>query len=313
MTGFPVADDQGATDVGGAGLGTLMEAELNSQPETWGRAAQLASEGQPMPAAGERVAIIGCGTSWFMAQSYAALREQAGQGLTDAWVAPETSLSRDYDVLIALSRSGTTTEVVDIVEKVRGRARVLGIVADPQTPLADRVDDLIALPFAEEESVVQTRFATTALTLLRAGLGLDVAGAITDAERALALPLPQAAVQAEQISFLGTGWTIGLAHEAALKNREAAQSWTESYPAMDYRHGPISIASPGRATWLFGPQPEGLGAQVEQTGATFIEHTDLDPLAELVLAQRVALERARNLGLNADQPRSLTRSVILDR
>ena len=28
-------------------------------------------------------------------------------------------------------------------------------------------------------------------------------------------------------------------HEAALKIREAAGAWTESYPAMEYRHGPI--------------------------------------------------------------------------
>src|SRR3712207_7559300 len=46
-------------------------------------------------------------------------------------------------------------------------------------------------------------------------------------------------------TFLGRGWTIGLANEAALKLRESAQAWTESYPAMEYRHGPISITAPG--------------------------------------------------------------------
>lgn len=312
MTGPSSADARADTPTPDSTLGALMEAELNSQPQTWTRAARLVAEGLPLPEKGQRVAIIGCGTSWFMAQAYAALRERAGHGLTDAWVAPETPLDRDYDLLIALSRSGTTTEVVEVVEQVRGRIKVLGIVADPHTPLAEKVDDLIALPFADEESVVQTRFATTALTLLRAGLGLDVEAAITDCERALTLPLPAAAVESEQVSFLGTGWTIGLAHEAALKNREASQSWTESYPAMDYRHGPIAIAAPGRATWLLGQAPEGLDEQVSATGATFIAHPDLDPLAELVLAQRVALARARLLGLDADQPRSLTRSVILD-
>ena len=53
----------------------------------------------------------------------------------------------------------------------------------------------------------------------------------------------------EQITVVGRGWTVGLAHEAALKLRESAQFWTESYPAMEYRHGPISIATTGRATW----------------------------------------------------------------
>ena len=49
-----------------------------------------------------------------------------------------------------------------------------------------------------------------------------------------------------QITFLGRGWTVGLAREAALKCREAAAFWAEAYPAMDYRHGPISIAAPRR-------------------------------------------------------------------
>ncbi len=38
---------------------------------------------------------------------------------------------------------------------------------------------------------------------------------------------------------------------------------------MDYRHGPIAIAAPGRVTWQFGEAPEGLSAQVEATGAVW--------------------------------------------
>ena len=92
--------------------------------------------------------------------------------------------------------------------------------------------------------------------------------------------------------------------------REASQSWTESYPAMEYRHGPISIAAPGRVTWMFGPAPAGLREEVTDAGALFVQH-DGDPLADLVLVQRVALERARARGLDPDTPRHLTRSVVL--
>ena len=92
--------------------------------------------------------------------------------------------------------------------------------------------------------------------------------------------------------------------------REASQSWTESYPAMEYRHGPISIAAPGRVTWHFGAPPAGLAAEVAATGAHF-EAGTLDPMAELVRAQRVALARALARGLDPDAPRNLTRSVIL--
>ena len=107
--------------------------------------------------------------------------------------------------------------------------------------------------------------------------------------------LDPALVDAEQFTFLGRGWTVGLAHEAALKMREASQSWTESYPAMEYRHGPIAIAAPGRVTWHFGEPPEGLAAEVAATGAHF-EAGTLDPMAELVRAQRVALARRPRRG-----------------
>ena len=69
-------------------------------------------------------------------------------------------------------------------------------------------------------------------------------------------------MEAEQFTFLGRGWTCGLAQEAALKMREAAGAWTEAYPAMEYRHGPISIAGPGRVTWMFGDVPEGLRGEL---------------------------------------------------
>ena len=115
---------------------------------------------------------------------------------------------------------------------------------------------------------------------------------------------------ADQVSFLGRGWTVGLANEAALKLRESAQLWTESYPAMEYRHGPISIAAPGRVTWAFGDVPDGLAEQVRATGAHF-EHAPVDPLADLVRVHRLCLVAAADRGLDPDRPRHLSRSIIL--
>ena len=291
--------------------GAHMEAELRSQPATWARAAGLLAEQALLPSSGERIAVVGCGTSWFMAQAYAALRETAGHGVTDSFAASEAFVDRDYDAIVAITRSGTTTEVLELLEQLRaGRARTVGVVGDPETPLVDLVDDVIRLPFADEKSVVQTRFATTALALVRASLGEDLGPAIEQAQSAVDEDLAEGLIAAEQYSFLGAGWTIGLAHEAALKMREASQSWTESYPAKEYRHGPIAIAAPGRVTWMFGEAPAGLDADVAATGARF-ENRPIDGMADLVRAQRVALERARRAGLDPDRPRNLSRSVIL--
>ncbi|SDW13659.1 Fructoselysine-6-P-deglycase FrlB with duplicated sugar isomerase (SIS) domain [Arthrobacter sp. yr096] len=297
-------------------LGAFMEEELVSQPEVWQRAVEQAGAEQLLPADGKRIAVIGCGTSWFMAQSYAAARESAGKGVTDAFAASEAFLNsnsadRQYDAVVAITRSGTTTEVLEILAELKGIVPTVAIIGDTSSPIIDLADAVIGLQYADERSVVQTRFATTALVYLLSSLGIDVQQAIEDARDAVTAPVSQELLDAEQFTFLGTGWTVGLAHEAGLKMREAVQGWTESYPAMEYRHGPISIAAPGRVTWLFGAQPEGLDNDMAITGALYI-HTDKHPLAELARVHKVTLERARVRGLNPDLPRNLTRSVILD-
>ncbi|WP_030326309.1 SIS domain-containing protein [Streptomyces sp. NRRL B-3229] len=292
---------------------THVEDELISQPDCWERAeAEAARCSGALPAPGERVAIVGCGTSYFMAQAAAVLRESAGQGETDAFAASEFPAGRSYDRVVALTRSGTTTEVLDLLGTLQGRTRTTALTADPTTPVMTAADEVVVLDFADERSVVQTRFATTALTLLRAHLGLHTDAVVADARTALATPLPEGLVECAQFTFLGRGWTVGLASEAGLKMREAALAWTEAYPAMEYRHGPISVTTRGTATWMLGEAPEGLAEQVGETGGLWIPGT-LDPLAELVRVQRLAVAVAAARGLDPDQPRHLTRSVILAR
>ncbi|SIH53370.1 glucosamine--fructose-6-phosphate aminotransferase [Mycobacteroides abscessus subsp. abscessus] len=195
------------------------------------------------------MAVVGCGTSWFIAMSYAVAREQAGLGVTDAFAGSEYPTTREYDRVVTISRSGTTTEIVDLLQALPGQRTVL-ITAVADSPAAAVADDVIALPFADERSVVQTRFATTTLALLRASIGDDVDALATQAEVALALPIDDL-LDAEQVSFVGRGPAVGLTFEAALKTREAAQFWAESYPAMDYRSSghsaPLRRASPTRS------------------------------------------------------------------
>ena len=58
------------------GGGGFLAAEVATQPADWVRVAARVPEFRSLlPAAGERVAVVGCGTSWFIAQAYAALRE----------------------------------------------------------------------------------------------------------------------------------------------------------------------------------------------------------------------------------------------
>ena len=96
---------------------SVTESEIQSQPELW----RMATEKPPhaaLVARGRRMLVIGCGTSAFIAMSYAVLREQAGYGETDWAYASEIPASRHYDTVLAITRSGTTTEVIDAVKRL---------------------------------------------------------------------------------------------------------------------------------------------------------------------------------------------------
>jgi fructoselysine-6-P-deglycase FrlB-like protein len=289
----------------------FVHSEIVSQPGCWRRAVEVAAQvGDLLPRDGERVAVVGCGTSWFMAQAYASLRESTGRGETDAFAASEMPRGRHYDRLLAITRSGTTTEVLRLLSQVRGGQPTLAVTGDPASAVLGAADQTIVLDFADEQSVVQTRFATTTLALLRASLGQDLEPVIAEAEQALAADLPAGLLERTQFTFLGSGWTVGLANEAALKLREACLAWAESYPAMEYRHGPIGIADARSAVWFLTPPPASLPEEVAATHALVLTPTG-DPMAELVRVQRLSVALAAAKGLDPDRPRNLSRSVIL--
>ncbi len=290
---------------------SAIEHEIDSQPSLWRRSAELARAApDQLPPVGSRLAVIGCGTSHHMAGSYGAAREAAGAGETDAFAASEVPRGRQYDAVLAISRSGTTSEVVSALNALPASVPTYALVGVAGTPIARAVDRTVVLDFADEQSVVQTRFATTALVYLLAALGLDIEVAATDAELALAAELPVDPVAADAFVFLGRGWTVGLSAEAALKLREAALARAEAYPALEYRHGPIALAAPGTVVWTLGEVEGDLLDDVRATGASVVAG-DRHPLAELVLVQRTAVALAKARSLNPDKPRNLTRSVVL--
>jgi fructoselysine-6-P-deglycase FrlB-like protein len=284
--------------------------EVASQPDRWRRAVALAPGVAPaLPALGERVAVVGCGTSLYVARAFAGLREEAGHGETDAFPASEFPAGRSYDRVVAISRSGTTSEVVSLLRRL-DQMRTVVITGVPTSPAVEIASDAVTLEFADERSVVQTRFATSTLALLRAHLGHELGPVIADAERALAQPVPAEDVDHEHFVFLGHGWSVGIAEEAALKLREATRSYTEAYPAMEYRHGPISIAGDRTLVWVIGTTDPSIVDDVRAVGAS-VRVATLDPMAELVRVHRLTLALAERRGLDPDHPQHLTRSVVL--
>lgn len=290
----------------------LTLAELATQPEMWRRAAATPeADLARLPRAGERVLALGCGTSYYVGEAYARRRIAAGLGPSRAEIPSQLDHVDDDEVLLVISRSGTTADLVRAVEELGGSRKVHAIVGEAGTPLADLVPDAVLLDYADEQSVMQTRFATTGLSLLRHSLGEDLTRAADDAEQALTgdLPVTGAGLQdLRHVVFLGDKWSAALGQEAALKIREAAGFWTEAYPLYEYQHGPISCAGPQSLVWAFCDVPDWVAADIEATGAR-LEVGTLDAQAELVRVHRLAVELALREGRNPDRPPHLSRSV----
>src|ERR1044072_8465191 len=92
---------------------SLTSEEIASELAFWREAAALAAESVlALPYAGERVVALGCGTSWFVAQAYAARRAELhwALGVTDAYTPTELPIERPIDRTIVVTRSGPTTD-----------------------------------------------------------------------------------------------------------------------------------------------------------------------------------------------------------
>ena len=161
--------------------------EIASQPECWSQAIMLAASAElTLPRPGDRVAAVGCGSSLNVARCYAALRESAGHGRTDAFPASEFPATRPYDCVLYISRTGTTTEVLDSLRQIPAGTPTFAVTTDPDAPLAREAGRVVLLDFAGERSVVSSRFITSSIVLLRAHLGEDVSELPGQAARELA-------------------------------------------------------------------------------------------------------------------------------
>jgi fructoselysine-6-P-deglycase FrlB-like protein len=284
--------------------------EIATQAGLWPSAVAAATtHSSLLPAEGSRVLVTGCGTSFHIGKAWAAARQAAGCGHTDALPASEVRAS-DHDVALCISRSGTTSEVLWAAKELAPSTRTLGITAVHDSPLAALVDQTIVLDFADERAIVQTRWATCVLAMLRAHIGHRVMALTASARDATGAALPLDPTEFTRFVFVGRGWAAALADEAALKLREGAGAWSESYPSMEYRHGPVSVSGVSTVLWSLGELGPQLRVDVLASGAAVVE-SDRDPMVELILVQRAAVALALSRGLDPDAPVGLTRSVIL--
>ena len=242
--------------------------EIITQPEVWRatlaafRAARPSLRDFLEHAAFDQILITGCGSTHYLSMTAAAILGYKTRTPTRAMPASELWLfpavmPPQRTLLLAVSRSGTTTETLRAVERCQeaGCGRVLAVTCYPDSTLAKMADYVLVAPDAQEESVAQTR-SFTSMLLLTQGIASVLAGDTTTAERLGRLPaalkgimgrlggLPEqlgADQSIERLFFLGGGPLYGMACEAMLKTKEMSLSYAEAFYPLEFRHGPMSM------------------------------------------------------------------------
>lgn len=296
---------------------------------------------QPLPdfSAGTTV-VVGCGTSYYLAQSVASAFNLNGKRAIAVpggeWARrPEAYLADTTDVkVIALSRSGESTETVQAVEASRARGlKTLGITCESESSLARGSDQVLFAPTHGLEGIVMSSSASLMLLLgLRlAGVSLDpaIAANAERAMRSLDSQLNSALLSRSQFVYLGGGAYYGLASEGALKLQEMSLTYTQVFHPLEYRHGPVSLVDEKTCVVLiYSPQSleeeSQLCAELQAKGALVIgfggpgdvsidiAQQGLDRSLTILPALQLFGERlAQHKHLDSTAPRHLTKVVRL--
>ena len=356
------AQDPMSTEPPALGRATLSE--IVSQPDAWAKAyALLAERGDAIRAAWataqpRQVVVTGCGSSYHAAQS-AAVTLQGVIGVPATAVpASEFALHPDLYVadpaqtlLLALSRSGVTTEVLAAQDAFRrkGGRQVWAITCDPASDLAAAAEFVLPASMAHERSVVTTRGFSTLLFLAQGiaaqvgGADLRALGAVPEAARRLIEFTYGLAHQwgaeagLDRFYFLGSGPLLGVAQEAALKMRMMAQTHSEAYPTLEMRHRAKTLLDEmalvvgllgathlrHEAAVLLDAAELGASTLALLPGKPNAGHVTVHlpdhlpwwamPVLYLPVVQVMAVARALERGLDPDAPRQMAATVRLDR
>lgn len=240
------------------------------QPQTWEETRNLVLAQQAELAKRfadvnpEEVLFTGSGTSYYISIAAASIFQEI-TGLTaravpasEIFLKPDSVINaQKRTIIIGVSRSGTTSEVIRAFHLAREQRKILCISVSgyPESELVQSSDYSIVLPHIQEKSVVMTSSFTNILYSLQLLAGI-VAGNQAYLQELSQLPkdgaflLPRAKALAEKLGddlgfkhfiYLGLGAYFGLANEGMLKMKEMTQTFAEAFNSLEFRHGPISV------------------------------------------------------------------------
>jgi glucosamine--fructose-6-phosphate aminotransferase (isomerizing) len=327
--------------------------EIKSQTEAWTQALDVTRTIQlPKAENYDQVIFTGCGSTYYLSLASAALYQELTGRVARAIPGSElllnskTILANQEHLLVAISRSGTTTETVKAVEKFKAEKRgdVL-VISNYEEVLSRQADVNIVISKGQEESVAQTRsfasmyVAAAGCSARMAGRNdlLDYMSSLPETGERLIRDFEPAARQTgenlelDRFYFLGSGIRYGLACEVNLKMKEMTLTQSEPFHFLEFRHGPMSMVN--NKTIVVGLVSESnfshetavlnemhaLGGKTLSLGESGTDIPFNSGIPESVrgvlylpVLQLMAFYRSLAKGLNPDRPTNLVAVIKLD-
>jgi glutamine---fructose-6-phosphate transaminase (isomerizing) len=250
-----------------SGAATLRE--IYSQPGVWRKCLKLLDKLDLDPLVGDKHPrdhgwlFVGCGTSFYLGQAAAdtfrilSRRPARAVPASEILLFPELVFSCEDDPIfpILISRSGHTSEVLQVAEILRRRGIDFLAITCDGNELSDLSSRTLQLPVTEESTVITASFTSMLIALqfiaARLGGNTEFVEALHSLPDSLAGLLPLYGPQVEEfaqrsfedVAFLAQGPLYPIASETALKVMESSSSYAQFFHTLEFRHGPKSIVS----------------------------------------------------------------------
>jgi glutamine---fructose-6-phosphate transaminase (isomerizing) len=331
--------------------------EIKTQTEAWAQALVEVARVKSMPKAEEyeQVIFTGCGSTYYLSLAAAALYQEltcrAARAVpaSELLLNPQTVVAQVANLrymLVAISRSGTTTETVKATEKFKEEKRGKVVVISNYDEVLSRLADInIVMPKGQEESVAQTRsfasmyLAVTAFCIRMAERWdlMETVNALPKVGERLIEKYESYAksigenLEFDRFYFLGSATRYGLACEVNLKMKEMTLTHSEPFHFLEFRHGPMSMVTEnavvvGMLSDMNRAHEAKVLEEMEALGGTVasLGESDADVQFEsnipesvrgvlyLPVLQLMAFYRSVAKGLNPDHPANLTAVVKLN-
>jgi glucosamine--fructose-6-phosphate aminotransferase (isomerizing) len=305
-------------------------------------------------AGAKSIYITGSGTSYHSALIFKHMLARFGKIRAETVMSSEAEYalsSMDPEsVLVAISQSGETADVLDSVKLAKNQgAKILSILNVTTSSLARSSDAFLSTNCGPEIGVAATKSFTGQLALIynvtdrlcngcletsRAEFAIAVENVLSN--HASIAKAAESMTGATDIYLLGRSLHYPVALEGALKLKELAYVHAEGIAAGELKHGPLALMEKNTIVIILNPHDDTFGDtisnahEIKARGATVIGISDSKddvydywieiprlkqsafyPMIEVIPLQILAYQLALANNADPDYPRNLAKSVTV--